>query len=145
MEINSKQESIPVKTTEERFFIEYLIIKKPFLEIILSKVNKTKVVIHPKPLRVFALLLYYNYLYREYEDEIKWKMVFDYDTKVKIMETLDISEGQLNTYLSTLRTIKLLNKKSISKPFIFYPESGFELTFRFDFNGKSNNNEEPDN
>jgi len=141
MEINSKQESIPVKTTEERFFIEYLIIKKPFLEIILSKVNKTKVVIHPKPLRVFALLLYYNYLYREYDDEIKWKMVFDYDTKVRIMETLDISEGQLNTYLSTLRNIKLLNGKSISKPFIFYPESGFELTFRFDFNGKSETTE----
>lgn len=143
MEIIGSKEVLPVKTTTKKFFVEYLTIKKPFLEHILSRVNKKKIVIHPKPLRVFALLLYYNYTYRAYENGVKWKMVFDYSTKVEIMNELDINEGQLNTYLSTLRLMKLLNGKSISEPFIFYPEDEkFELTFSFIFTDKNEDTSE---
>ena len=133
MEINNNNEVIEIKTTNERFFLEYLTIKKPFLENILSRINNKQVVIHPKPLNVFALLLYYNYVYSNLAEDVKWKMVFDYKTKVAIMDSLGIKEGHLNTYLSTLRNMKLLNGKQISKPFIFYPDSGYELTFKFAF------------
>ena len=126
-------EVIQMQTTLKKFFFEYLSLKKPVLEVILQMVNKKSVNLHPKLLHVFSLFLYYNYIYRNLEEDKKWKMVFDYDTKVKIMNEVNINEGHLNTYISILRNMHLLTGKQISSPFIFYPESGFELTFKFNY------------
>lgn len=126
-------EVLQFTTTSKKFFIEYLTLKKPVFEVLLQMINKKPVNLHPKLLHVFALFLYYNNLYKDMEENSKWKKVFDYDTKVQIMNNVGINEGHLNTYISILRNIHLLTGKQISKPFIFYPESGFELTFKFNF------------
>lgn len=131
--MNNNTEVQVVNTTIHNFFYEYLIIKKPAFEAVLSKIHKKQILLNPKILKVFALLLYYNFIYRNYEESVKWKLVFDYDTKVQIMKTIEISEGQLNTYLSILRSLRLLNGRQINQPFIFYPEDGFELTYKFIF------------
>jgi hypothetical protein len=129
----SINEVLEINTTNKDFFYEYLVLKKPVLEMMLYMINKKKIILNPKLLQVFALLLYYNYIYKEYDDNVKWKMVFDYNTKLEIMNIVGINKGHLNTYLSMLRNTHLLTGKEISKPFIFYPEDGYELTFKFIF------------
>ena len=127
----SINEVLEINTTDKDFFLEYLVLKKPVLEMILSTINKKKINLNPKLLHVFALLLYYNYVYSEYEDDVKWKMVFDHSTKQQIMNEVKINDSHLNTYISMMRNMHLLTGKEISKPFIFYPEEGYELTFKF--------------
>jgi len=126
-------EILQLTTNSKRFFIEYLSLKKPILEVMLQMINKKKINLHPKLLHVFALILYYNNLYKDLPEDQKWKKVFDYDTKVQMMNEVGINEGHLNTYISILRNYHLLTGKQISLPFIFYPESGFELTFKFNY------------
>ncbi len=126
-------EVFQLTTNPKRFFIEYLSLKKPVLEVMLEMVNKKKINLHPKLLHVFALILYYNNLYKDLSEDQKWKKVFDYDTKVQMMNEVGINEGHLNTYISILRNYHLLTGKQISLPFILYPESGFELTFKFNY------------
>lgn len=129
----NNNEVLQLATTPKKFFFEYLSLKKPILEVMLQIVNKKKINLHPKLLHVFALILYYNNEYRDLPEEQKWKKVFDYDTKVQMMNEVGINEGHLNTYISILRNIHLLTGRQISHPFIFYPETGFELTFKFNF------------
>ena len=131
--MENNKEVLQIATNTKSFFLEYLTLKKPVFEVMLQYINKKKINLHPKLLHVYALILYYNYLYRDQTEDMKWKMVFDYDTKVNIMKDIGITIEQLNTYISILRNIKLLKGKQISSPFIFYPESGFELTFKFEF------------
>lgn len=134
----SKNEVLVINTDNKNFFIEYLTLKKPVLEIILKNLTGKKINLHPKLLNVFAMLLYFNNIYKDMDDRSKWKKVFDYDNKVVIMNEIGLSEGQLNTYLSILRNIKLLTGKQISSPFIFYPDESFDLTFRFNINTVNN-------
>ena len=132
MEINNEILNIP--TSEEKFFDEYLMLKKPILEYMLSKLNDKPIILNPKLMNVFALLLYYNNIHRDKEDIDKWKIIFDNGTKKDIADKLHINAKHLNTYLSILRNIKLLNGKSINKPFIIYPESEFSLIYKFTIN-----------
>ena len=129
MDINN--EIIKIDTTEENFFNEYLTLKKPLLEFVLSKINGKEIILNPKLLRVFAMLLYYNNKYRELEEGVRWKMVFENGIRQNIAESLNINSKHLNTYISILRGIHLLTGKSISKPFILYPGEDYELTFKF--------------
>lgn len=52
---------------------------------------------------VLAALLYYNNEYKDLPEDIKWKMVFDQETKVKIREYLKMDRGSFDNYLSSLR------------------------------------------
>jgi hypothetical protein len=131
--MDENKEVIQLTTNHKSFYLEYLSLKKPVFEVMLSMVNKRKVKLHPKLLHVFALFLYYNYKYRDIEEQLKWKMIFDYDTKVAIMNEVGINEGHLNTYISILRNIRLLVNKTINQHFIFYPDTDFELIFKFTF------------
>ena len=130
MEINNK-EVLPINTTKERFFYEYLLLKKVLLEAILSRVNKKPIILNPKLLQVLALLLYYNDKYNGMPENVKWDMIFNGTTRKEIAESLNINTKHLNTYLSILRGMRVLNGKSINKPFIIYPHDGFELVYKF--------------
>lgn len=131
MNVDINREVLEINTNDKMFFSEYLTLKKPVLEIILKMINKIDIVLNPKLLHVFALLLYYNNKYKDMNDNIKWDMVFGNESRLDIMNEVKISRTQLNTYISRLRNIHLLTGRQISLPFIFYPETGFELTFKF--------------
>ena len=132
MEINN--EVIEIPTTGDRFFDEYLKLKKPLLELILTKINKRNIVLHPKLLQLFSILLYYNNKYRDMDEEDRRKLIFNSRTKAEIAGSMKINARQLNTYLSILRNIRLLNGRVINKPFIIYPEETYRLTFKFILN-----------
>jgi len=129
MENNS--EVIPIETTGESFFKEYLLLKKPLLEYILGVINKRKIIFNTKMIEVLSYLLYYNYIYKDMEEDAKWDMIFNSGTKKQIADKIGISLKNLNTYISLLRSVKVLNEKTINKPFIIYPDKTYELTFKF--------------
>jgi len=132
---------IPIPTNKDKFFLEYLMIKKPIFNSKLKQLNNgqetpTKApVLNEMPMRVLAQLLYYNNEFKALPDNQRAKAIFDYDTKQKIMEKLHISEDNLNAYFSQLRKIRILDGKIINPYFIVYPQSStFEIVIKFDIN-----------
>jgi len=128
-------ESVEIVTTKEKFFREYLILKKPVIESYLWKINRKKTSLSDMPLQILAELLFYNDLYKDEPEERKWGIVFSHDVKMNIARKFGLKEHQLNNYLSHLRAIKILEGKTIKKVFIVYPNEGRELSFKFRLNG----------
>jgi len=90
--------------------------------------------------QVLALLLYYHYIYKKdiTNNKILWKIVFDYDTKIKIMEDpvfkKGLTVGALNNIFTVLRKNNIISDGEISK--IFIPEleiksKQFKVIFNF--------------
>jgi hypothetical protein len=128
-------ESVEIVTTKEKFFREYLILKKPVIESILWKINRKKTSLSDMPLQILAELLYYNDQYKDEPEERKWGIVFSRDVRMNIANKLELKEHQLNNYLSHLRAIKILEGRTIRDIFIVYPNEGRELSFKFRLNG----------
>lgn len=66
---------------------------------------------------VLSLLLFYHYEFKHEltNNKIIWKMVFDYDTKMKIKEELSMKDAVLQNTLSALR------KKNVIKNNVIVP------------------------
>jgi len=91
--------------------------------------------------QVLALLLYYHYLYKKEttNNKILWKIVFDYDTKLKIKEDKTFGENGMNdnsfqNIISNLRKKKIIVNGEISP--LFIPElsrdaKNFKVVFNF--------------
>jgi len=129
------QESIEIRTTKEKFFHEYLMLKKPIIDAILTKLSGHKKTLSEIPRTVLAQLLYYNDAFKDYPEEEKWRMVFNQETKKMICESLDMKEHSLNIYFTKLRELKILNGKTINKLFIVYAGADHTLNFNFKLNG----------
>jgi len=87
---------------------------------------------------ILALLLYY---YFEYKKEIKnedmlWKIVFDYDTKMKIKKELDdLPDYTLQNNLTSLRKKKVIINNTVSKAYIPNIEIGAKkFVIQYNFN-----------
>ena len=90
---------------------------------------------------VLALLLYYHFQYKKEitNNKILWKVVFDYDTKIKIREDAIFGEKELavntlNNILSILRKKNIIIDNKISP--VFIPElskdcKNFKVIFNF--------------
>lgn len=90
--------------------------------------------------QVLALLLYYHYCYKKdiTNTKLLWKMLFDYDTKLKIKEDPvfknGLSDGALQNILSSLRKKKIIIDGQVSPLFIPDIEVGsknFKVIFNF--------------
>lgn len=96
-----------------------------------------------RELDVWAQLLWYNNEYRQLEEAVRFKIVFDYETKAKIAKELKISMDVLNNNLSELRKKKIIVDNKIPKGYQVYLEDNeYNLTFNFkakDGTRKSNN------
>ena len=85
-----------------------------------------------RELDVWAQLLYYNNEYKGLGEEIRFKMVFDYETKSKIAKDLNISMDVLNNNLSELRKKGIVVDNKIPKGYQVYLENNeYNLTFNF--------------
>jgi|AntRauTorckE6833_2_1112554.scaffolds.fasta_scaffold06744_7 hypothetical protein len=127
-------ESIEIKTSKEKFFMEYLILKKPVIDAILSKINGQKTSLSEKPLKVFAQFLYYNDQLKNLPDDDRWSLLFSKEYKDKISESLSMKEHHINIYISQLRKLRIFNGKKINKPFIVYANDR-TLNIKFSLNG----------
>src|SRR5699024_2608949 len=90
----------------------------------------------PQPKEILALLLYYHYQYKKEitNDKILWKIVFDYDTKMKIKEEMGIKDQAIQNALTLLRNKNIIVNNKISEGFIptFSKDSNtFQIIFNF--------------
>jgi len=123
------EEKFSYNCSLESFFAVYLRLKRPYINAVLSHIQEKEKKLNDNPLRVLAQLLYYNNYYKDYDEDIRWKMVFDYDTKMKMCTKLGMPEPHLNSYLSQLRRIGIVNGKRVTDFYVVYPEENMRLVF----------------
>jgi DNA-binding MarR family transcriptional regulator len=119
------EKNIPIATTENKFFRQYLELINPLLKL------------RGKELDVLAELMYYNYKFKDIPDEHRWKLIFDYDTKTKIRTKLDLSDASMNNNLSALRKKGIIKLNKVRDVFLVYPSSNFSLNFKFNVQADS--------
>lgn len=76
-----------------------------------------------RDLDVLSIYLYYDYIYKDIEESLRQKLVFDYDVKVKIMEQLNIKEYSLNNSLTILRRKGILKGRALISRYGINPEN----------------------
>lgn len=108
---NVKEATLNVKLKD--LFIKWLDVTKSF-----HKLNNQQQ-------QVLSLLLYYHYQYKKEitNNKILWKVLFDYDTKIKIMDDelfgeKGMNSNSLHNILTMLRKKKIIVDGEISKMFI---------------------------
>lgn len=122
---NSKAANINIKL--KSLFFKWLEILKPWHDL------------NNQQQQVLALLLYYHYLYKKdiTNNKILWKIVFDYDTRIKIIEDVcwkkGMNIGTLNNVLTMLRNKKVIIDNEVIK--LYIPELELKSkTFKIIFN-----------
>jgi len=83
---------------------------------------------------VLALLLFYYYEYKKKinDERLVWKMVFDYDTKIRIKEELNIKDGNFQNLMTSLRKNNaIIHKKYFMINPAYIPRVS-KVTNRFD-------------
>jgi hypothetical protein len=116
--------TIEIPTSKRIFFRQSLEIIK-----ILPPLNK----LGNRELDLLAELLYYNNLYKNVDEKIRGKLIFDYDTRLSIREYLNINELNLNNLFTSLRKKNIITKRSIGNTYGITEELP-NITFKFKFN-----------
>lgn len=130
-------ENIDITTTKEKFFLEYLILKKPAIDSMLKKLTgNRKATLSDKPMRVLSQLLYFNDQYKEYPELERISYIFSREVKEMICDNLNMKEHHLNIYMSQLRHLGILDGKKIKPIFVILADDR-SLTFTFKLNGHS--------
>lgn len=111
---------IPISTNTEKFFRQYLTIMRPLLQPHLSNGE----------LNVLAGLLAINNDYKGIKDDIKDKLLLDYDNKIRIIENLGINMQVLNNALMNLRKKNYLIGNRIKDSLIVYPDKNNQITYK---------------
>ena len=116
---------IPIISTDRLIFKSYV----KFISLL------TLAKIRPKAADVFAELLYLNYIKSDIVNKAdRFKVIFDYDTKNEIKNTLGISDASLQNHLTYLRHKKLIEDNSISDYYLIYPNENMTIGMRFILN-----------
>jgi len=99
---------IPIQTTKKKYFRQCLEVLK-----ILPPLNTLR----PKELTVLAEFLYWNNEYKHIPKEDRWKIIFDYETKLKMKDNIGIDDFSFNNITTSLRKKGILSKKGIENTF----------------------------
>ena len=123
------EEKFSFNCSLETFFEHYLRLKRPYINAVLTHIHKKEKRLSDNPLKVLAQLLFYNNFYRNLEETSRWKMVFDYDTKVKICEKLKMPDTHLNSYISQLRRLGIVKDRKVADWYVVYPDADMLMVF----------------
>lgn len=110
---------LQLNTTEKVFFRQYVEILNPLLKL------------RAKELDVLSELLYYNNKLKNIDEKNRWKLIFDYDTKKDIADTLKISVESLGNNLSYLRKKGIIIDNRVVSNLLVYPDKTSKLIFKF--------------
>ena len=117
---------INVDTTKRKYFRQLLELLKP-----IPPFNSMR----GQKLDVLAELLYYNYLYKSIDKLLRYKILFDYETKVKMRETLGLGEARFNNLMSELRKLGIITARGLVTDFGIDPDKdNGSITFKFNVN-----------
>ena len=92
---------------------------------------KSLVDIRPSAMDVLAELLFWNDKYQMLPKEDRDKIIFNYDTKVAIMDYLGMTKQSFDNILTYLRAKDILNGNSINKKYELSYENNNVLSFVF--------------
>lgn len=95
---------IPIQTNKRIYFRQALELLKP-----IPPINT----LANKELDVLAEFVYYNDKYKDIKEDLRAKIIFDYDTKLAMREYLNIGEAPFNNILTSLRKKNILTKRGI--------------------------------
>ena len=115
-------------TTGSKFFRQYLELLNPLLKL------------RGKELDVLAELLYYNNKLINIPIKHRWKLIFDYDTKMEIRNKLNLSDASMNNNLSALRKKGVIEDNKVKAAYVVLPENNFILGFQFSISKDSASN-----
>lgn len=130
-----------INVTIDDFYRNYLIINRPLIDSILTKINKKSTHITDTPLRLLERLLYYNFLIAynnpKLPKEERWKLIMDSKNKDRIAKDIGLKDKKrVNTYLSRLRNLGVIDSQGITKPFEIFPKNQ-KITYKISINGKN--------
>lgn len=118
-----------IKTKEKTFFKHWLTLTEP-----LHKLNK-------KEIEVLSLFMFYYFEFKKEiaNEELCWKLTFDHDIKLKILNELNLSSDQiLQNILTGLRKKQIIINNKINISFIpqidLKKSNTFSLIYKFEIN-----------
>lgn len=114
--------SIPIHTTKGKFYRQYLEVVKVF-----PPFNTLR----GKELSVLSELFRLNNEYSNIDSSIRWKVIFQYDTKIQMKNKLGISDANFNNILTSLRSKGLIVKNRVPDKYLFTIEEEFKFNINF--------------
>lgn len=85
-----------------------------------------------RELDVLAILMYYNYKYKDVEETIRWRIINDGETRKEMQKDIIISEDSFTNNLSLIRRAGLLDKENKIPSFLqLMIGDKFEVKFNF--------------
>jgi len=93
-----------IRTNTRDFFVQIMVVLggiPPFEEL------------SPREKELLGHLLYYNYKYRSIDEDLRCKLIFDYDTRLDIRSKMGISEFNFNNLKTSLTSKGLISGKKI--------------------------------
>lgn len=114
---------LTIPTGERRFF-------RQFLEIIRSipPLNKLR----NRELDILAALMYYNYLYRDLDDDTRAMVVGSKATRKDVKEMLKMNSNVYNNNLSFIRKTGLVDRAGrLADVLQIFPDGSYKLEFNF--------------
>jgi hypothetical protein len=113
--------TIPIPTDKRKYFRQALELIKP-----IPPINT----LTNRELDVLAEFLYYNYKYRDIKEDLRAKIIFDYETKLAMREYLKMEEASFNNILTSARKKNILTKRGIVKDYGLNPDTP-DILFKF--------------
>lgn len=111
-------------TTDERKFFRQV------LELLSSIPPLEK--LRGRELDLLAGLMYYNYLYRNLGDDIRWRVINNKSTKKELRDMLEMGEDVFNNNMSIIRKTGLIDKAGkLSNALQIIPSETFKMEFNF--------------
>jgi hypothetical protein len=117
------EKEIKVDTNKKKFFRQFVEILQP--------INRVRA----REAEVLAELLYQSYLRRDIGDlKDRFKLVFDYDTKIKIQEELKMTTAVFRNCCTQLRKKGIIGKDNvIQQGYLINPPDKDYVTIKFVF------------
>ena len=117
---------INIKTTQQRAYRQILEIIRSFPPLD---------ALRNRELDVLAVLMYYNYKYRDIQEDIRWRVINDTSTKRDMQQSIDMSEDIFNNNISLVRKAGLLTKDGRLPKFLqIMVGEKYSVNFNFDTN-----------
>jgi hypothetical protein len=122
------EQTYEIKTNLDNYYLNYLTINRPVINSILSRINKKRVHIPDKPLKLLERLLYYNFRIafanRNLTKKQRWALLMDLEMKKTICKEMKLADvKRVNTYLSRLRKLGVINEDGIVDEFEIFPSN----------------------
>jgi len=115
-----------IKTTQQKAYRQILEIIRSFPPLD---------ALRNRELDVLAVLMYYNYKYRDIQEEIRWRVINDTSTKRDMQHDIDMSEDIFNNNISLVRKAGLIDKDGRIPRFLqIMIDKKYYVNFSFEIN-----------